>query len=318
MISTITEENFSKLDPFFEEYFKDHETDNPNALTQIKQNLKTSFEVKKISLLAVYSHTQEKIQILLGIDLKTGFIMLWNLKESSSEDKQSIEDVIQVGIEHLQKLNFKIIRMTSRFTTGINESVLSKLGFHIYERAKMDLSRENFLKLSPPQSNQHLSFQKWSEEIKEDLIPILVESHFNYNHPDGYVFSQYVGTEGCHNLMKDMEGNRFGQFLPDHSYGCFLDGRLMGGITFLNREGHGYISEIVIDSALKGQHLGKLILFKSIKKWFENNPESPQVDLDVTLKNQGAYNLYKSLGFQEQGRYVFYCWVDPSIHTTTK
>jgi GNAT superfamily N-acetyltransferase len=166
-----------------------------------------------------------------------------------------------------------------------------------------------------PEINQKVTFQPWSAAIKEKLIPILVDSHFNYSHPDGYVFCHYIGIEGCHRFIKDMEANMFGIFLAEHSYGCFLDDRLIGGITFLNREGNGYISEIVVDSPLQGQHLGKSILFKAIKKWFECNSESQQVDLDVTLKNQNAHHLYKSLGFQEGEHYVFYCWVDPTNQT---
>ena len=127
------------------------------------------------------------------------------------------------------------------------------------------------------------------------------------------MFCQYVGINGSRNYLTDMENNRFGEFLKEDSYGCFLNNKLVGTCIFLRREGQGYISEITIDANLQGQHLGKSLLFNSVKKWFDNHPESQQVDLDVTLANKSAYNLYKSLGFQEGEHYSFYCWVDPSI-----
>ena len=315
MILEITEENFSKINPFLEEFFHIHKPNNPNALTQLKRNLKGGFEAKKISLFAIFTKNQERILAISGIDLENGFIMLWDLDEATLKDDQTLKKLFQVGIEHLKSQNFDVIRMISRTTNGPYEPLLLELGFRKYERTKMTLTRENYQIQPVPEITPNLRFQLWTEEIKEGLLPILVDSHFNFNHPDGFVFSQYIGLEGCRNYMKDMEGNKFGVFLPDHSYGCFLDNRLIGGITFLNRENQGYISEIAIDSSLKGQHLGKSILFKAIKKWFEHNPESQQIDLDVTLANKNAYNLYKTLGFQEGDHYVFYCWVGPSVQT---
>ena len=315
MIRQIIEEDFSKIDPFFEQYFKSHRNDNPNAFTQLKKNLLAGFEAKKILLLGLYSHNQEKIQAISGLDLENGFIMLWDLEKTFPSDKESLKELIQVGLDHLKNQNFKIIRMTSRSTNGLNESMLLNLGFRKFERTKMSLTSEIFMEQTILEINQNVTFQPWSDGIKEKLLPILVDSHFNYDHPDGYVFCHYIGIEGCRRYIKDMEDNMFGIFLAEHSYGCFLDDRLIGGIIFLNREGNGYISEIVVDSSLKGQHLGKSILCKAITNWFERNPDSQQVDLDVTLKNQNAYHLYKSLGFQEREHYVFYCWVDPTIQT---
>jgi ribosomal protein S18 acetylase RimI-like enzyme len=110
-----------------------------------------------------------------------------------------------------------------------------------------------------------------------------------------------------------MENDRFGQFQKIHSYGCFLDKKLVGICLFLIRQGQGYISEILIDTELQGRHLGKSLLFNMVKRWFEQNDESQQIDLDVTLENESAYYLYKSFGFQEEEYYSIYCWVNPNF-----
>ncbi|MFX0091100.1 MAG: GNAT family N-acetyltransferase, partial [Candidatus Hodarchaeota archaeon] len=70
----------------------------------------------------------------------------------------------------------------------------------------------------------------------------------------------------------------------------------------------GYIPEIVVSASLRGKGFGKALLTHALKQFIKQEPEFSRVELDVTLKNNSAAKLYKSLGFQEKNQYSVYVW----------
>ena len=63
------------------------------------------------------------------------------------------------------------------------------------------------------------------------------------------------------------------------------------------KPGDLYIAEIAIDDSLRGQGLGRKVLFEVIEYAREKNMN--RVILDADFRNVGARKLYEKLGFKE-------------------
>ena len=70
--------------------------------------------------------------------------------------------------------------------------------------------------------------------------------------------------------------------------------RIVQHIMIYNRR--GYIAETVVSKKFRGQGIGKL-LFERAKEWFEEE-NADHIELQVSLKNDGAMNFWGSQGFE--------------------
>lgn len=84
-----------------------------------------------------------------------------------------------------------------------------------------------------------------------------------------------------------------------------IDGKFAGGMDFragskrLNSH-HGSLG-ISIASSLRGQGVGRAVM-EALIEWAYENPRIETLRLQVFPRNLAAMNLYRSLGFVEEGR----------------
>jgi ribosomal protein S18 acetylase RimI-like enzyme len=64
---------------------------------------------------------------------------------------------------------------------------------------------------------------------------------------------------------------------------------------------HVVILTIAVHEGYQKQGLGKLLMIHLIQ-WAKENPKVEKIELQVRASNDQAIGLYKSLGFQEEGR----------------
>lgn len=88
---------------------------------------------------------------------------------------------------------------------------------------------------------------------------------------------------------------------------AIADGSIIGSITFetgsFRRISHRGNLGIAVAESWRGQGVGAALL-RSLLDWAQENPTIEKVCLDVFAHNEVAINLYRKLGFVEEGRRV--------------
>ncbi|MHA2363389.1 MAG: GNAT family N-acetyltransferase [Candidatus Hodarchaeales archaeon] len=204
------------------------------------------------------------------------------------------------------------IRMGGEVSESLNASI-TELNFGQYDRLRMMIDRTTIEQLTEILLSSEYVFTSWNgiNENNDYLIRLMAETHFNAEkHPDGLIFSRFAGIEGCQRLVREVEESVYGEY--DSNYSRILKHNDKSiGVCFLTKYSNkrfGYIPEIFLLPKYQGKGLGKVILVHTIKYFIENEPDFAQVELDVTLSNDTAANLYKSVGFKETNKYSVYIW----------
>ena len=86
-----------------------------------------------------------------------------------------------------------------------------------------------------------------------------------------------------------------------------LDGEVKGFLTvtggMLSRMRHTGKLEIMIDRHARGHGLGRALM-QACMQWARNNPSIEKLGLSVFTSNERALQLYRDMGFEEEGRRV--------------
>lgn len=83
---------------------------------------------------------------------------------------------------------------------------------------------------------------------------------------------------------------------PNFRLYVFEDHRGLGYAEFRIADNYGFLSNIFVDSTLRGQGVGSRI----ISHFMSEYPDVESLHLDVFESNVGALRLYRKLGFEEQ------------------
>jgi ribosomal protein S18 acetylase RimI-like enzyme len=205
-----------------------------------------------------------------------------------------------------------IIRFFGELSIELEPYALS-CGFTNYKRARMGITRDKIDSLDDvtsvfvSESGFHLG--SWTDEMLGIYADLIATQHFCLNHPDGYIFSQYQGYEGCKRLLEEITKSTFGKFTNSQTRILKHGDEHIGMCSVTTLPSNiGYIPEIILAQHYKGRGLGKALLVHSLQHYLKEEPNASTIELDVTLKNTNAANLYNSIGFEELNTYSVFVW----------
>ncbi|MFW9995243.1 MAG: GNAT family N-acetyltransferase [Candidatus Odinarchaeota archaeon] len=240
----------------------------------------------------------------------SGFINLVYSTEPTNKDTNE---------KKLFDFAFKRIRDSCKIICLMNPLISSNLsdhmiryGFQVFDRAKLSIDRKTIENLDEPEFPREYDFVGWSSDIHHSLVELIANFHLNGDiHIDGKVFPHWCGFDGSDKLLVRIENNVYGRFDANHARILRYNGKSIGTciITVLPSN-IGYIPEIVVSQHYQRKGLGAKLLIHSLKHFIEDESDIASVELDVTLSNSKAKNLYTSLGFKPLNKYSWYVWTD--------
>ena len=121
--------------------------------------------------------------------------------------------------------------------------------------------------------------------------------------------SAYTLTTTAEFTYSEGEEAQFLQSYLDNPGSIFLvaelNGTLVGNLSFTNgkkkREQHNGVIAMGIRDGYRGKGIGTFLL-ESLLDWARQNPLITKISLEVFLQNSHAINLYRNMGFMEEGR----------------
>ena len=151
--------------------------------------------------------------------------------------------------------------------------------------------------LDEPLLPQGYQWQAWSPELIERHAA--VKFHCFAHEQDGRVFRSLREQSGCQNLMEYISGHE--QFIPESTWLLVntADGRRedCGTVQGLAPTPDlGAIQNVGILPEHRRHGLGRALMLKALRGFQQIG--ITRVSLEVTADNQGAVQLYESLGFR--------------------
>ncbi|MFW9912818.1 MAG: GNAT family N-acetyltransferase [Candidatus Thorarchaeota archaeon] len=236
-------------------------------------------------------------------------------KAADALDEGEIEviqaDLFATGFNRLKTTGDWIL--TDGALEGSLREYAMELGFRGFERAFMQVTRDELETIDNPSLNNDMSFVPLEESMKAAIGELIFRGTAGSIDVD--VFPMFFSTEEyALKLVQDTIENRFGEFRSrDDSRVLKKDDILVGVCLITIRGSYGYIPDICIDSSMRRMGLGRALLIHTLKRLMEKYSDLDGVCLDVTLENP-AKHLYDSLGFKEQRRYEVLNWFKKQHH----
>src|SRR5439155_13077392 len=142
------------------------------------------------------------------------------------------------------------------------------------------------LKLQPPEEDEVLGLTKFLIDVYE-----------------GHVEQQYGMHVGPEEEWRGYVGGLFkgdsGQFMPDASYVALEGDRIVGAILVTHWMGTPLVAELGVAKDRRGRGMGRALLEAAMGRLASR--DEPRLALYVTLGNDSAIALYRSLGFVQVG-----------------
>ncbi|AMW99280.1 GNAT family N-acetyltransferase [Rummeliibacillus stabekisii] len=137
-----------------------------------------------------------------------------------------------------------------------------------------------------------------AKKVLELQKEVLLESEFMIS-----VIEEYEETsEQIRNWIEKILENEREKLIVAES-----KGQIVGLIVFRSKSNkrisHTGSFTAMVKKEYRNQGIGKLLI-KELLKWAEHNPLIEKVSLGVLSTNQRAIELYKSMGFVEEGRKI--------------
>jgi ribosomal protein S18 acetylase RimI-like enzyme len=174
------------------------------------------------------------------------------------------------------------------------EDAFASLGFRrIFSRMRMEAPTSvrkggppGDLKLQPPEEDEVLGLTKFFIDVYEGHLE--------------QAYGMHVGSEG---EWRGYVGGLFkgdsGRFMPDASYVALDGDRIVGAILVTEWMGMPLVAELGVAKERRGQGVGRSLLEASMNRLA--GLEQPRLALYVTVGNDPAISLYRSLGFVQIG-----------------
>lgn len=314
MIKEISNENIGELeilDEIIFSYFKHMKEKYNQSEYPLKERLRKGINESKIIIHLATDENSEPVGFAIAHKVEGRFSIILDMNDKKkSRTNKSIEiekTLFDVTFSYLKNTH-DIIRIAGDISTFLKQHALNQ-GFTNYKRARMGITREKVKALEELELDSDFHFTSWTNEMKEIFADIMAEHHFSPNHPDGFVFSQYTGFDGCKRLLEEMTKNTFGKFTSSQTRILKHGDEHIGmcSVTKLDSN-NGYIPEIIISQQYKGKGIGKTLLVHGIKHYMNEEETSLKIELDVTLMNTKAANLYESIGFEQINTYSVLVW----------
>ncbi|MFW9889175.1 MAG: GNAT family N-acetyltransferase [Candidatus Thorarchaeota archaeon] len=231
-------------------------------------------------------------------------------KAANALDEGQIEaiqtDLFATGFNRLKTTGEWVL--TNDALEGSLREYAMELGFRGFERAFMQITRDELETIDNPALNNDRSFVPFEGSMKGDIGELIFRGTAGSIDVD--VFPEFFSTEEyALKLVKDTIANRYGEFRSPKDSWVLKKGDILVGVCLITIRGsYGYIPDICIDPNLRRKGLGRALLVHALKQLMEKHSELEGVHLDVTLENP-AKHLYDSLGFKELRRYEVLNWL---------
>ena len=171
------------------------------------------------------------------------------------------------------------------------EGAFAALGFRrVFARMRMEAPTRRWpprdLPLQPPEEDEVLGLTRFLHDVY-----------------DGHMEQQYgihVGSEEeWRGYVAGLLKGDSGRFMPDASYVLLEGERIVGAILLAHWMGMPLIAELGVAKDRRGQRIGRALVEASMGRLAGLG--EPRIALYVTLGNDPAIGLYRSLGFFQVG-----------------
>jgi ribosomal protein S18 acetylase RimI-like enzyme len=274
----------------------------------IKERLKASLEKKNDEILAFYEN-----------DIPIGIVRITNEKENLNEtyitafycsetvgNKGNLEKNLFNEIFNKLKNNYEIIRVAGMPLSSKLRDHIVRSGFRKFNRWRMSVDKSTVQSLIKPSMPSGYAFNSWTDDFTEPIVEVI----FNYNDQsvDNELFTYFKCDDTIKAFIEDLKRNRWGKFDASLTRVLIHKDKLIG-VCFLTvlDNGNGYIPDLGILKTYQGKKLGKKLLIHSLKHYIDVQ-KGEGIELDVTLENTVAFNLYKSIGFKLIREYPVFVW----------
>ena len=172
------------------------------------------------------------------------------------------------------------------------EPAFASLGFRrVFARMRMEAPTR---KVAPPKG---LTLQPPEEDEVLGLTKFFVDAY------EGHIEQQYGMHTGSDDEWRGYVGGLFkgdsGQYLPDASYVALEGDRIVGAILVTHWMGMPLVAELAVAKDRRGRGIGRALLEAAMGRLAGR--DEPSVALYVTVGNDPATNLYRSIGFTQVG-----------------
>ena len=312
MIRRITGKELDLLDSTITGYLKYMNEKHNRPKYPLKDRLDEGLKKKTIEIFGKFLDNEAIGFVVINLNFVGMNIFLDQYLIEEKKLSMAEIDLFNEGFSRMKK-EFQSVKYMGPVSELLAQH-LKKNDFMAFKRARMRINEDSITSLDDPTLPPGYKFREYRFEDKESLAEVMSLSHFNKNHPDGLIWGNWNGIDGCMDLLKGIESNHYGKFQPSLSEIIEKDGKPIAAclVTVLPNE-FGYIPEIVVSQAEKGKGLGNMILVSTLKKFIKSGQYSSKIELDVTLDNSNASKLYSSLGFNEINQYSVYAWNETTI-----
>lgn len=214
----------------------------------------------------------------------------------ASGDACSPEDYAQIlsGVEQeVGPIAFVPGPLTGVSAEG-EERLMRSLSFRRYGRSEMVREGDGDLSPEPP-----VEGERQRQVVREDLVDLARLHQRAYRDSfDRYLFLELADEEeDARREVRDILEGRWGKLLPDGSWLCEKEGRIVGAVLSVHgRIGTGaLIADVIVAPELQGRGLGRRLLTTAIRSMLGAGER--RIYLNVTEGNERALRLYRSLGF---------------------
>lgn len=208
-----------------------------------------------------------------------------------SMDPRHVDDAAAVLLKGVDQLRARdATAITGHFEDRYSDAFAS-LGFRrVFARMRMEAPTRKTplrdLPLQPPEEDEVLGLTKFLMEVY-----------------DGHMEQQYgmhVGSEEeWRGYLAGLLKGDSGRFMPDASYVILEEDRIVGSILVTHWMGMPLVAELGVAKDRRGRGLGRALLEQSMTRLA--GLDETRIALYVTLSNDPAIALYRSLGFEQVG-----------------
>lgn len=190
---------------------------------------------------------------------------------------------------------------------GVLDAAMAKENFRLYTRQFMLLPlKDAQIAGTPLPSGMRL--ESWNDGHFESCARLIAKAYSN--HVDSEINDQYRTEEGATKFLKNiviLPG--CGQFLPEASFVVRAEesSELTAAVlTSTVSMGVGHITQVCVEPAFQGQHLGLRLMDAAIRAL--KSLRYHALTLTVTSQNTGAVRLYDKLGFHVVKKFAAAVW----------
>ncbi|MHA1968142.1 MAG: hypothetical protein ACW964_10115, partial [Candidatus Hodarchaeales archaeon] len=237
-----------KLDGIISSYFKRMKEKFNRPAYPLKERLRKGINESKILIYLASDENLGPVGFTIVHKVEGRFSVILDKNDKGETNNTLIEvekALFDVAFGYLKKTH-NIVRIAGDVSTVLEQYALNQ-DFTNYKRARMGITREQINSLEELELDSNFHFTSWTNEMIDIFADIMSRHHFSPNHPDGFVFSQYTGFDGCKRLLEEMMKSTFGKFSNSQTR-ILKHGDEHIGMCSVTKLGsnNGYIPEIIL------------------------------------------------------------------------